>query len=94
MKITSALKEYIKTVNKTYKDIKKLVKVKIHFNSNILTSKRQQVKQMNPELLLKKGYAIVRNDDKDIIKSIKGIPDKSELSIQVSDGIIKVKRKE
>jgi exodeoxyribonuclease VII large subunit len=93
-KITSALKEYIKTVNKTYKDIKKLVKVKIHFNSNILTSKRQQVKQMNPELLLKKGYAIVRNDDKDIIKSIKGIPDKSELSIQVSDGIIKVKRKE
>jgi exodeoxyribonuclease VII large subunit len=93
-KITSALKEYIKTVDKTYKDIKKLVKVKIRFNSNILISKRQQVKQMNPELLLKKGYAIVRNDNKDIIKSIKGIPNKSELSIQVSDGIIKVKRKE
>ncbi len=93
-RITSALKEYIKTVDKTYKDIKKLVQVKIHFNSNILISKRQQVIQMNPELLLKKGYAIVRNNNKDIIKSIKGIPNKSELSIQVSDGIMKVKRKE
>ena len=60
----------------------------------MLISKKQQVKQMNPELLLKKGYAIVRNTNKDIIKSIKGIPNKSELRIQVSDGIIKVKRKE
>jgi exodeoxyribonuclease VII large subunit len=93
-KITSALKEYIKTVDRTYKDIKKLVEVKIHFNSNMLISKKQQVRQMNPELLLKKGYAIVRNVNKDIIKSIKGIPNKSELSIQVSDGIIKVKRKD
>ena len=60
----------------------------------MLISKKQQVRQMNPELLLKKGYAIVRNVNKDIIKSIKGIPNKSELSIQVSDGIIKVNRKE
>jgi exonuclease VII large subunit len=49
---------------------------------------------MNPTLLLKKGYAIVRDSNKDIIMSIKGISNKSELSIQVSDGIIKVNRKE
>lgn len=93
-KITSRLKEYIETVEKTYKNVNKLLKVKIHFNNNMLISKIQQVKQMNPELLLKKGYAIVRNTNNDIIKSIKGIPNKSELRIQVSDGIIKVKRKE
>ena len=93
-KTTYMLTEYIKTVDKTYKDIKKLVKIRIHLNDDILFSKKQQVKQMNPALLLKKGYAIVRNSNKDIIKSIKGIPNKSELSIQVSDGIIKVNRKE
>jgi exonuclease VII large subunit len=70
------------------------VKIRVHLNDDILFSKKQQVKQMNPALLLKKGYAIVRNSNKDIIKSIKGIPNKSELSIQVSDGIIKVNRKE
>ena len=93
-KTAYTLAEYIKTVDKTYKDIKKLVKIRIHLNDDILFSKKQQVKQMNPALLLKKGYAIVRNSNKDIIKSIKGIPNKSELSIQVSDGIIKVNRKE
>jgi exonuclease VII large subunit len=49
---------------------------------------------MNPSLQLKKGYAIVRNSNKDIINSIKDIPNKSELSIQVNDGIVKVNRKE
>ena len=93
-KTAYTLTEYIKTVDKTYKDIKKLVKIRVHLNDDILFSKKQQVKQMNPALLLKKGYAIVRNSNKDIIKSIKGIPNKSELSIQVSDGIIKVNRKE
>lgn len=93
-KTAYTLTEYIKTVDKTCKDIKKLVKIRIHLNDDILFSKKQQVKQMNPALLLKKGYAIVRNSNKDIIKSIKGIPNKSELSIQVSDGIIKVNRKE
>ena len=70
------------------------MKIKIHFSNDLLTSKKQQVKQMNPTLLLKKGYAIVRDSNKDIIMSIKGISNKSELSIQVSDGIIKVNRKE
>jgi len=93
-KTAHTLTEYINTIEKTYKDIKKLVKIKIHLNNDILFSKKQQVKQINPTLLLKKGYAIVRNSNKDIITSIKGIPNKCELSIQVSDGIIKVNRKE
>jgi exonuclease VII large subunit len=93
-KMIFVLKEYIKNVDKTYRDIKRLVKIKIHFSNDLLTSKKQQVKQMNPTLLLKKGYAIVRDSNKDIIMSIKGISNKSELSIQVSDGIIKVNRKE
>ena len=59
----------------------------------MLNSKKQQVKQMNPTLLLNKGYAIVRNNNK-IIKSIREIPNNSDLSIQVSDGTVKVHRKE
>jgi exonuclease VII large subunit len=64
------------------------------YNIDILNSKKQQVKQMNPTLLLNKGYAIVRNNNNDIIKSIRDIPSKSELNIQVSDGTVKVNRKE
>jgi exodeoxyribonuclease VII large subunit len=93
-RIIILLIEYIKTVDKVYKEITKVIKVKIDFYIDILNSKKQQVKQMNPSLQLKKGYAIVRNSNKDIINSIKDIPNKSELSIQVNDGIVKVNRKE
>ena len=93
-RIIILLIEYIKTVDKVYKEITKVIKVKIDFYIDILNSKKQQVKQMKPSLQLKKGYAIVRNSNKDIINSIKDIPNKSELSIQVNDGIVKVNRKE
>jgi exonuclease VII large subunit len=44
--------------------------------------------------LLRKGYAIVRNKNKKIVKSINDTSQKCELEIQVADGLIKVKRKE
>ena len=93
-KIISLFETYINTVDKNYKDIKRIVKIKMKYNIDILNSKKQQVKQMNPTLLLNKGYAIVRNNNNDIIKSIRDIPSKSELNIQVSDGTVKVNRKE
>lgn len=91
--IKSSIKEYFKTTDKTYRDIKKQININIQFKNDMLNSKKQQVKQMNPSLLLNKGYAIVRNNNK-IIKSIREIPNNSELSIQVSDGTVKVHRKE
>jgi exonuclease VII large subunit len=53
----------------------------------------QQIKQINPDLLLRKGYAIVRNNNK-IVKSVDDITSQSNLEIQVYDGLIQVKIKE
>ncbi len=76
------------------KDIKKSVNSKINTRKEILKLKIQQIRQINPELLLRKGYAIVRDKNKKIVKSINDTKQKCELEIQVADGLIKVKRKE
>ena len=54
----------------------------------------QHIKQINPDLLLRKGYAIVRSNNNKIVKSIDDITSQSDLEIQVYDGLIKVKIKE
>jgi exonuclease VII large subunit len=79
---------------KVYKDIKNTLNSNIVTQKEILNLKIQQVKQINPNLLLKKGYAIVRDKNNKIVKSINDITLQCELEIQVYDGLIKVKRKE
>ena len=79
---------------KVYKDIKNTLNSNIITQKEILNLKIQQVKQINPNLLLKKGYAIVRDKNNKIVKSINDITLQCELKIQVYDGLIKVKRKE
>ncbi len=81
-------------IDSAQKDIKKSVNSKINSRKEILNLKIQQIRQINPELLLRKGYAIVRNKNKKIVKSINDTTQKCELEIQVADGLIKVKRKE
>ena len=80
-------------VSNAQKLIKKVLKSKLISQIETLNLKKQQIKQINPDLALRKGYAIVRNNNK-IVKSINDISSQSNLEIQVSDGLIKVKIKE
>ena len=80
-------------VSNAQKLIKKVLKSKLISQIETLNLKKQQIKQINPDLALRKGYAIVRNNNK-IVKSINDISSQSNLEIQLSDGLMKVKRKE
>jgi len=69
------------------------LKSKLISQIETLNLKKQQIKQINPDLVLRKGYAIVRNNNQ-IVKSVNDISSQSDLEIQLSDGLIKVKIKE
>ena len=89
----SGLYNHSINISNTQKLIKKVLKSKLISQIETLNLKKQQIKQINPDLVLRKGYAIVRNNNK-IVKSINDISSQSDLEIQLSDGLIKVKIKE
>ena len=80
-------------IDKSKSMIRRYINSKIVLHKEILSLKIEKIKQINPDLLLKKGYAIVRDKNNKIIKSINDVALESDLQIQVFDGLIKVKRK-
>tara|TARA_Y100000389_G_scaffold200547_1_gene241213 strand:+ start:1284 stop:2621 length:1338 start_codon:yes stop_codon:yes gene_type:complete len=82
-----------KNNERNYKSFNKVIKFKITEYQNYIRLKLGQIKQLNPEEILKKGYAIVWDNNRKIIKNIKSIPDDAQLEIQMIDGNIKVARK-
>jgi exodeoxyribonuclease VII large subunit len=92
--ISMNIDDYSIDINKVYKNLKKTLNLNIIARKEILNLKIQQIKQINPNLLLSKGYAIVRDKNNKIIKSVSDVTLECELEIQVYDGLIKVKRKE
>ena len=93
-KVITDLYEHGINIGNTQKLIKRVLKSNLIAQTEILNLKMQQIKQINPDLLLRKGYAIVRNNNNKIVKSIEDIASQSDLEIQVYDGLIKVKIKE
>ena len=89
----SGLYNHSINISNTQKLIKKVLKSKLISQIETLNLKKQQIKQINPDLVLRKGYAIVRNNNQ-IVKSVNDILSQSDLEIQLSDGLIKVKIKE
>jgi len=89
----SGLYNHSINISNTQKLIKKVLKSKLISQIETLNLKKQQIKQINPDLVLRKGYAIVRNNNQ-IVKSVNDILSQSDLKIQLSDGLIKVKIKE
>tara|TARA_B100000902_G_scaffold135186_2_gene133523 strand:+ start:779 stop:1480 length:702 start_codon:yes stop_codon:yes gene_type:complete len=79
--------------NNIKKTISKSIELYLNKLREILKLRIQQVKQMNPNEILKKGYAIVRDDNKKILKNIQSVSKNKELLIQMIDGDIKVIRK-
>jgi exodeoxyribonuclease VII large subunit len=93
-KVLADLYEHGINIGNIQKLTKKILKSNLITQTEILNLKIQQIKQINPDLLLRKGYSIVRNNNNKIIKSIDDISLQSDLEIQVYDGLIKVKIKE
>ena len=93
-KVIADLYEHGINIGNTQKLIKRVLKSNLIAQTEILNLKMQQIKQINPDLLLRKGYAIVRNNNNKIVKSVDDIASQSDLEIQVYDGLIKVKIKE
>jgi exonuclease VII large subunit len=92
--VIADLYEHGINIGNTQKLIKRVLKSNLIAQTEILNLKMQQIKQINPDLLLRKGYAIVRNNNNKIVKSVDDITSQSDLEIQVYDGLIKVKIKE
>ena len=93
-KVLADLYEHGINIGNTQKLIKRVLKSNLIDQTEILSLKMQQIKQINPDLLLRKGYAIVRDNNNKIVKSVGDIASQSDLEIQVYDGLIKVKTKE
>ena len=93
-KVIADLYEHGINIGNTQKLIKRVLKSNLIDQTEILSLKMQQIKQINPDLLLRKGYAIVRDNNNKIVKSVGDIASQSDLEIQVYDGLIKVKTKE
>ena len=93
-KVIADLYEHGINIGNTQKLIRRVLKSNLIAQTEILNLKMQQIKQINPDLLLRKGYAIVRNNNNKIVKSVDDIASQSDLEIQVYDGLIKVKIKE
>jgi exodeoxyribonuclease VII large subunit len=93
-KVIADLYEHNINIGNTQKLIRRVLKSNLIAQTEILNLKMQQIKQINPDLLLRKGYAIVRNNNNKIVKSIDDTASQSDLEIQVYDGLIKVKIKE
>ena len=87
----------VNNLDKNNKNIKSMMNKSIILNVDrlieILKLKVQQVNQMSPNNILKKGYAIIRDDKKRILKNMKSVANNTELLIQMIDGDIKVIRK-
>tara|TARA_Y100000768_G_scaffold126009_1_gene93428 strand:- start:8381 stop:9703 length:1323 start_codon:yes stop_codon:yes gene_type:complete len=66
---------------------------KINTLIEILKLRIQQVKQISPSEVLRKGYAIIRDDNNKILKNIKSLTKNKEILIQMIDGELKVFRK-
>ena len=93
-KVIADLYEHGINIGNTQKLIRRVLKSNLIAQTEILNLKMQQIKQINPDLLLRKGYAIVRNNNNKIVKSVDDVTSQSDLEIQVYDGLIKVKIKE
>ena len=62
-KVLADLYEHGINIGNIQKLTKKILKSNLITQTEILNLKIQQIKQINPDLLLRKGYAIVRNNN-------------------------------
>ena len=84
----------MKSLDVDIKLIEKAIKSKVSQSIDLLKIKAQQLYSTNPTNVLKKGYAIIRDNKDKIIKDAKTAKENIDLKIQLVDGEIEVYRKE
>lgn len=61
---------------------------KLTFEKGSLSQKYALLLALNPETVLKRGYALVRSDSNEVIASISGLKNGAKINIQLADGRI------
>ncbi len=84
----------MKNIKNDTRAMEKSILNKLNRFEELLKLKDQQVNQLNPKNILKKGYAIVRDKEYKIIKDSNDAKNNIELKIEMMDGYIDVFRKE
>ena len=81
-----------KNISNDLKIIKRNISDKvIHFNE-LVKLKKKQIHQSNPKIILKKGYAIIRDKKYRIIKNSMLAKNNDHLKIEMVDGYVDVYR--
>ena len=84
---------YSKNINNDLKIIKRNISDKVIHFSELVKLKTKQIHQSNPKIILKKGYAIIRDEKYKIIKNSVLAKNNEHLKIEMADGYIDVYRK-
>ncbi len=72
--------------------INKFLDNKIMFQQSNIEKHISYLKAISPENTLRRGYAIIKDDDNNIVASIKNTKDLKNMNIQFHDGILPVKK--
>ncbi len=83
-----------KNIKIDIKVIERAISNKLNQFNELIKLKTKQVDQSNPKIILKKGYAIIRDNEHSIIKSSILAKKYDHLKIEMIDGYIDVYRKE
>lgn len=89
------IEDKILSFDESFTKMNELIEKKLKDTINLLENLNSRLKNLNPFLPTKKGYAILSKKDK-IIKSVNDVEEGDEVDIKLSDGIIEtiVKNKE
>ena len=77
------LKAIERNISNKFSQLNELIKLKV-----------KQIDQSNPKIILKKGYAIIRDNQDAIVKNSKVAKKNEHLKIEMVDGYVDVYRKE
>ena len=84
---------YSKNISNDLKIIKRNISDKVIHFSELVKLKTKQIHQSNPKIILKKGYAIIRDKKYRIIKNSVLAKNNDHLKIEMADGYVDVYRK-
>ena len=82
-----------KNIGNDLKIIKRNISDKVIHFSELVKLKTKQIHQSNPKIILKKGYAIIRDKKYRIIKNSVLAKNNDHLKIEMVDGYVDVYRK-
>ena len=84
---------YSKNIGFDLKTIERSISNKLIQFNELIRLKTKQIHQSNPKIILKKGYAIIRDDKYKIVKNSILAKNKDHLKIEMIDGYVDVYRK-